>query len=1144
MNRKTQGESSFSSSSAFIIIIILVVVSVAAIIVGGGDGFTRKYAGIDFKSFNTQSVLAQTGVVGKNLEFEQIGDGYTLKLNPIELDGEVLGVDEKYVASVVPPLEGDSPFWYRTSVGNEREAQGYPIKRSFVTENNLNEEDATQGDFDPIEVIPGMVDCSINPGTENGFEVFFEDIAYETGLGFDHPDLGQGRRDAICETLQEFEIMLNLDEDGLRPGIVVQASEDKTPLYSLSVVAPQYVGGSGFVSTLLADYLRTGVRRSSTSFTDDVSVLGINSGFVRYNFEDVNWSVDTGNTEDYDLKTVTRQNMLRLLGFGSFVGHEQENILSSAWKRWTEWDRMLFSQEFEKIIDTETLDFKSVANGDYTTQTASAEDYDQALTGGEGGNLVILGGLLPDEGNIPASQQMFEVETPNSFQKGQSVSGLADENAVSNPILRAGEIKTVTQAEKEVLCLLGLSVDGIAGCGAPRSVIENKYIERENNRTVCVDLFDQTYNAFTENFELVNPLVEKDALVDTGDSSVFIMYDAPCEEDDFNSNEEKAEFDAQHATQNYQEAVAFSWKPKALEDDTWSEYVRFEYRVKDAVSGRVTDPGEIAIHKCVITAQSNQLCNGDFEYSSAQSPVDFQLSTMEDQKKIDPLTGVTLNLIGCSSTTAPGWCGQGTPDVFSSEFGYTWHPYFIQNNPEAFDDPEKPDEDGIKNYAGGVAGEILVQRLRVPLSQHTAYQVSGRVLSTSTESGQHPKIWYRTESDVQKQSDGSYHVDHPNVDAVGEFDLLPNSETLVADEWQEFTLSFNPGSEIVTHIAFGGTDHEGRIFFDDLSIKTASGCGECFGDSNGDCAVNAVDFISFLSYLGSACPNETIGCLFDMNFDGVRNSGDLISFLSTLGGFCEIDEEGPVADLGSNIIALSDEDTSVGNSSLDIDYTAVDGLQVVPNSQGFRSNLKIRVKNIDSKDISDLNLIGVIPSQLEYEGHVATQENTAYKKSSNSVFISGIDQNEELELYFNVKLIPSICAEVQRKESSRYNDLVDLGLCDSYQILLEKQYGIQRDKQGNIIYKRSSGSGSGAVVEDGEPGGPPADPTECSDGLDNDGDGLVDGADSDCESTADTSEGDEKAQCTDGEDNDGDGRTDYPDDPQCTSRYDNDESVR
>src|SRR5690606_16650519 len=108
------------------------------------------------------------------------------------------------------------------------------------------------------------------------FNVFYEDIAYETGVGFDDPEKGEGRQEAVCNVLGEFEEMLLLDEYGLRPGIVIQASTEKVPEHALSVVSPQYVGGSGFVSTLLADYLRTGVRRSTTTFTDTVSVLGIN----------------------------------------------------------------------------------------------------------------------------------------------------------------------------------------------------------------------------------------------------------------------------------------------------------------------------------------------------------------------------------------------------------------------------------------------------------------------------------------------------------------------------------------------------------------------------------------------------------------------------------------------------------------------------------------------------------------------------------------------------------------------------------------------------------------------------------------------------------------------------------------------------
>ena len=67
---------------------------------------------------------------------------------------------------------------------------------------------------------------------------------------------------------------------------------------------------------------------------------------------------------------------------------------------------------------------------------------------------------------------------------------------------------------------------------------------------------------------------------------------------------------------------------------------------------------------------------------------------------------------------------------------------------------------------------------------------------------------------------------------------------------------------------------------------------------------------------------------------------------------------------------------------------------------------------------------------------------------------------------------------------------------------------------------------------------------ECSDGLDNDGDGLIDApADPGCESALDSSELDEvKPQCADDIDNDGDGLIDYGPDPGCDDFQDNDET--
>ncbi len=58
----------------------------------------------------------------------------------------------------------------------------------------------------------------------------------------------------------------------------------------------------------------------------------------------------------------------------------------------------------------------------------------------------------------------------------------------------------------------------------------------------------------------------------------------------------------------------------------------------------------------------------------------------------------------------------------------------------------------------------------------------------------------------------------------------------------------------------------------------------------------------------------------------------------------------------------------------------------------------------------------------------------------------------------------------------------------------------------------------------------------CSDGLDDDGDGLIDHpADPGCSGPGDGSEHDPALVCDDGEDNDGDGVADFPADPECLS---------
>ncbi|MEC7947105.1 MAG: fibrinogen-like YCDxxxxGGGW domain-containing protein, partial [Myxococcota bacterium] len=75
-----------------------------------------------------------------------------------------------------------------------------------------------------------------------------------------------------------------------------------------------------------------------------------------------------------------------------------------------------------------------------------------------------------------------------------------------------------------------------------------------------------------------------------------------------------------------------------------------------------------------------------------------------------------------------------------------------------------------------------------------------------------------------------------------------------------------------------------------------------------------------------------------------------------------------------------------------------------------------------------------------------------------------------------------------------------------------------------------TGSGGDPPISEAEAEG--ANPGECTDGADNDGDGDFDCSDADCVGSPDCSEANTPGGCADGVDNDGDGLSDC-DDPDC-----------
>ncbi len=91
--------------------------------------------------------------------------------------------------------------------------------------------------------------------------------------------------------------------------------------------------------------------------------------------------------------------------------------------------------------------------------------------------------------------------------------------------------------------------------------------------------------------------------------------------------------------------------------------------------------------------------------------------------------------------------------------------------------------------------------------------------------------------------------------------------------------------------------------------------------------------------------------------------------------------------------------------------------------------------------------------------------------------------------------------------------------------------GNDNDGDGLIDFPEDPGCSSGTDLDE-------AQQPECSDGINNDGDGETDFPDdTSCSSYVDDDESGPPA-CGDGDDNDGDGETDFPDDPGCASATD------
>jgi hypothetical protein len=158
----------------------------------------------------------------------------------------------------------------------------------------------------------------------------------------------------------------------------------------------------------------------------------------------------------------------------------------------------------------------------------------------------------------------------------------------------------------------------------------------------------------------------------------------------------------------------------------------------------------------------------------------------------------------------------------------------------------------------------------------------------------------------------------------------------------------------------------------------------------------------------------------------------------------------------------------------------------------------------------------------------------------------------------NFTLSPAVIAYLRNRLAQGSVDLVLTSLVPAaqggpqvYPVLLNKESGTGAatleidvtwtaacadgvDNDGDSLIDLANDAGCRGVGDDSEQ-------YDCQDGIDNDGDGFVDyPADAGCQFATSPKE---NPQCSDGIDNDNDGKIDYPTDPHCASRIDNKESA-
>ncbi len=909
----------------------------------------------------------------------------TFKIERSKINPEAYVFDFKFDPRSVAPKKGDKffdaaivPFdikWIPNfEPSNITDAWGYPVRenafmagakpteRKKASLNPFKSNLALAYDEDPD--VLGLVNCRENESVTGYFKAYFEDVALGNGLGYADATYGQGRREEVCQVLQDIAELIRLDETDVTPDIIFAADTGDLPFGVLAGASAYF----GYYTT----YLDNGsLHKHIISRDDPTPEPGFFDAYVITGFNGVAWDVDSDlNPGTYDFYTVIYHEVMHALGFRgllpSVIASSGEISRYDTFNQYSFRDYSLANQ----FIDTVSQQL-NVPNGAPSPWFIT----DQVVYSGTQ-NLI---GAMPD-GVRP-------VYSPGGWQQGSSLSHFDMDRAsgeiyVMHPSIGTNTERAIHEGEREVLCHLGYRVEGMFDCASPTPFAED-------------DLYNLSFPSFC-----IMPLSNDNAF--SGLAKIYDLQEIVTNQDDAI---------AFYATSNCTgDTVSLADGPRSFKfyPTGGPDSRMFEYRIKNA-NDKISFPARIRVNAACSNPEGEHVCNGDFETDGYYNDNLLSLSCMN----------------GWFNPATPFWCHfVGSPDMAwqespANQIDLPWScNFFTGCVVELMDGSTKAAftfrmRDTYNDEGDPEFVEAIFTKLEDPLEEGSVYRVSMDALFVGNVSSPEAKVIAGLTNDSTMATmffPGSTLANMPDFQQQILDEHVPSN--LLEDGWihveQDFVaddnyqyLAISP--DFLTQADCLSCRYYG--YFDNISIRKVetsnSISGTVYHDQTGNGSLDFVDSKLSGITVGIFHEGETepfditssleLPNLGEYSFSGLADGTYYVALAdesifpnltdpdtnSLIPGYSHAHEvvvSDGQSSVGRNFgVVLEGEYPNIPSTNLHLKKGLIDSTLSV-----FDRNItwSVEVTNYGSEVAHNINILDIPPTPLIYYGHITSPPNT------------------------------------------------------------------------------------------------------------------------------------------------------------------------